>query len=95
MLWDITMPGMVGYHAAMFYNQNNTAVEASPVTTALEYRVGFDLAKMLGYPVGDSIDGSSGLPQAGPKSSHLEEAALAPEKTPQPWGHVTCDGSVC
>jgi hypothetical protein len=86
MLWDITMPGMVGYHAAMFYNQNNTAVEASPVTTALEYRVGFDLAKMLGYPVGDSIDGSSGLPQ--------EEAALAPEKTPQPWGHITCDGSV-
>jgi len=51
MYWDITMPGAIGYFAAMLYNQNNVAAEASPVTTLLEIEVGKDLARMLGYPV--------------------------------------------
>lgn len=51
MLWDITMPGAIGYFAAMLYNQNNVAVEASSVTTKLEMEVGNDLCAMLGYPV--------------------------------------------
>ncbi|WP_107498120.1 pyridoxal-dependent decarboxylase [Thalassobius sp. I31.1] len=53
MYWDITMPGAIGYFAAMLYNQNNVAAEASPVTTLLEIEVGKDLARMLGYTVPD------------------------------------------
>lgn len=49
MLWDQVLPAMVGYFAAMLYNQNNVAAEASPVTTLLELRVGEDLCSMLGF----------------------------------------------
>ena len=51
MLWDTTLPAVVGYLAAMLANQNNVAAEASPVTTALEMQVGRDLCTMLGYSV--------------------------------------------
>jgi hypothetical protein len=51
MLWDQALPSMIGYFAAMLYNQNNVAAEASPVTTQLEIQVGNDLCKMLGYEV--------------------------------------------
>lgn len=49
MLWDCTLPALVGYFAAMLYNQNNVAAEASPVTTHLERVVGKDLCRMVGY----------------------------------------------
>ena len=49
MTWDQTMPGMAGYFAAMLYNQNNVALEASPITTVLEVEACEDLCKMLGY----------------------------------------------
>lgn len=48
---DMSMPAAVGYFAAMLYNQNNVAAEASPVTTYLEIEVGNDLCRMLGYVV--------------------------------------------
>ncbi|MFE8968360.1 pyridoxal phosphate-dependent decarboxylase family protein [Streptomyces albogriseolus] len=67
MLWDHTLPSIAGYFAAMLYNQNNVAAEASPVTTRLEEEVGLDLCRLLGY----------------------DEA-----RTPTPWGHLTCDGTV-
>lgn len=51
MLWDLTIPSMLGYFAAMLYNQNNLAAVASPVTTLLEVAVGKDLCGLLGYPV--------------------------------------------
>jgi glutamate/tyrosine decarboxylase-like PLP-dependent enzyme len=51
MLWDVTIPGLAGYFAAMLYNQNNVAAEASPVTTMMEIAVGDDLCRMLGYKV--------------------------------------------
>ena len=51
MLWDVTIPGLAGYFAAMLYNQNNVAAEASPVTTMMEIAVGDDLCRMLGYSV--------------------------------------------
>lgn len=51
MLWDVTLPAVLGYLAAILYNQNNVAAEASPVTTALETEVGRDLCGMLGYTV--------------------------------------------
>ncbi|MGW5050395.1 pyridoxal phosphate-dependent decarboxylase family protein [Actinokineospora sp. NPDC004072] len=57
MNWDLTIPSIVGYFAAMLYNQNNVAVEGSPVTTLLETVVGDDLCRMLGYTIPD--EGSS------------------------------------
>ncbi len=51
MLWDVTIPGLAGYFAAMLYNQNNVAAEASPVTTTMEIAVGDDLCRMLGFSV--------------------------------------------
>lgn len=49
MYWDTSLPGTAGYIAAMLYNQNNVAAEASPVTTALEIGVAEDLCEMLGF----------------------------------------------
>lgn len=54
MNWDLTMPGMLGYFCAMLYNQNNVALEASPVTSQLEKLVGDDLCRMLGFNLADS-----------------------------------------
>jgi glutamate/tyrosine decarboxylase-like PLP-dependent enzyme len=78
MNWETTLPGMIGYFAAMLYNPNNVAVEASPVTTKLEMEVGNDLCRMLGYSV--------------PHSSSEQPSNSVPGITP--WGHITCDGSV-
>ena len=51
MLWDQAMPATVGMIAALLYNQNNVAAEASPVTTRLEIEAANDLCRMLGYHV--------------------------------------------
>ncbi len=51
MLWDQALPATIGLFAALLYNQNNVAAEASPVTTRLEVEVGNDLCRMLGYTV--------------------------------------------
>lgn len=61
MYWDITLPGAIGYFAAMLYNQNNVAAEASPVTTLLEIEVGMDLARMLGYHIPDEAGQARGV----------------------------------
>ncbi len=57
MYWDQALPAVVGYIAALLYNQNNVAAEASPATTLLEIEVGNDLCRMLGYaqPGADEI----------------------------------------
>ncbi len=78
MLWDTTMPGILGYFAALLYNQNNVAAEASPVTTLMEIQVGNELCKMLGYHVTPMLPGSDSHP--------IDEITA--------WGHITCDGSV-
>lgn len=44
-----TLAAQVGYFAAMLYNPNNVAIEASPVTTRQELEVGRQLAAMVGY----------------------------------------------
>ncbi|MCJ1900597.1 MULTISPECIES: pyridoxal-dependent decarboxylase [Paracoccus] len=49
MYWDITLPGVAGYIAALLFNQNNVAAEASPVTTLLEITVGRELCRMAGF----------------------------------------------
>jgi glutamate/tyrosine decarboxylase-like PLP-dependent enzyme len=81
MLWDVTLPSVVGYFAALLYNQNNVAAEASPVTTWLEMLVGDDLAKLLGFYV----------PRRDPQTGQYEPV---PEGKVMGWGHITCDGSV-
>lgn len=80
MLWDTTLPGIAGYFAALLYNKNNVAAEASPVTTLMEMYVGNDLCKMLGYSVQ-------------PIGHDSTEDAL-PDDLITGWGHITCDGSV-
>ena len=62
MNWDITMPSVIGYVAAMLYNQNNVAAEASPVTTALEIIVGQDLCRMLGFEEQSHASGKAIIP---------------------------------
>ncbi|KAL4238903.1 hypothetical protein ACF0H5_003610 [Mactra antiquata] len=49
MNWDSSMPGNLGYLAALLYNANNVANEASPVTTQYEIEVGEQLCEMLGF----------------------------------------------
>src|SRR5690606_542738 len=44
-----TIASQIGYFAAMLYNPNNVAIEASPVTTRMELEVGDQLAAMVGY----------------------------------------------
>jgi len=57
MYWDQALPAVLGYIAALLYNQNNVAAEASPATTLFEIEVGNDLCRMLGYadPDAESI----------------------------------------
>jgi glutamate/tyrosine decarboxylase-like PLP-dependent enzyme len=49
MNWDVSLPSLAGYVAAVLYNQNNVAGEGSPVTTALEMEVAADLCRMIGF----------------------------------------------
>ena len=78
MLWDQALPGLIGLVAALLYNQNNVAAEASPVTTRLEIEAGRDLCRMLGYTV----------PEPGAEQGAASLAGLAP------WGHITSGGTV-
>ena len=80
MLWDTTLPGILGYFAALLYNQNNVAAEASPVTTIIEMYVGNELCKMLGYAIN-------------PIGTKPGDFKLLDNQVTG-WGHITCDGSV-
>lgn len=51
---DQSLPAILGYLSTMFYNPNNVAFEASPITTRLEIDVGEDLCEMMGYTVDHS-----------------------------------------
>lgn len=86
MLWDTTIPGILGYFAALLYNQNNVAAEASPVTTLIEMQVGNELCKMLGYKI-KPIDLDAILEKGLPEQPVNTDTDIA-------WGHITCDGSV-
>ncbi|KAF4501132.1 L-tyrosine decarboxylase [Fusarium agapanthi] len=48
--------------AAMMYNPNNVATEASPYTTSVERDVGVDLCRMLGYGYGVGGEDSDVVP---------------------------------
>jgi len=49
MAFEQTIASQIGYFAAMLYNPNNVAIEASPVTTRLELEVADQLGRMIGY----------------------------------------------
>ncbi len=51
---DTFMVSHLAYVMTMLYNQNNCAVEASPVTTDLELEAGEDLCRMFGFDVSKS-----------------------------------------
>ncbi|KAK7420377.1 hypothetical protein QQX98_002800 [Neonectria punicea] len=53
MATDLTMSSLLGYFMTMLYNPNNVALEASPMTTLVELRVGQQLCKMFGYNIDD------------------------------------------
>ena len=46
---DILMSATLGYIAAMLYNPNNCAYEASTATTPMELEVGKDFARLMGF----------------------------------------------
>lgn len=46
---DILMPSVMAYVAAMLYNSNNVAYEASTATSPMELEVGMDFARLMGY----------------------------------------------
>lgn len=60
MNWDLTMPGLLGYFAAMLYNPNNVAFEGSTATTILELIVGDDICRMLGYHIPSEAEVTQG-----------------------------------
>src|SRR2546423_107312 len=47
---DLLLPAIVGYFAAMLYNQNNVVAESSPVTIVKELEYVKALTNMLGLP---------------------------------------------
>ncbi|KAH6884277.1 pyridoxal phosphate-dependent transferase [Thelonectria olida] len=51
MCTDLTMSSLLGYFMTMLYNPNNVALEASPMTTLVELRVGKQLCKLFGYNI--------------------------------------------
>src|SRR5579862_8715698 len=55
---DLLLPGLVGYFAAMLYNQNNVAGESSPMTGRLEHEVIAMLARMVGFLPGTETTGT-------------------------------------
>ena len=50
MIWETTIPALVGNFATLLYNPNNCAYEASPYTTLLEIEAMKEFAKMFNYP---------------------------------------------
>ena len=53
---DQNLPAILGYLSTVFYNPNNVAFEASPLTTLIEVEVGLQLCEMLGYNRFEDVD---------------------------------------
>lgn len=51
MIWDMTLPSIVGYFAGMLQNQNNVTPQASPATTLFEILACNDIAQMIGFVI--------------------------------------------
>eukprot|EP00795_Rhopilema_esculentum_P016561 gene16561-7984_t len=55
MVWDISLPSLLGYLSGMLWNQNNVDSSTSPVTTLIEARVGRQLCEMFGFRQDDEM----------------------------------------
>ena len=51
MTFEANMPALLGYFMTMLYNPNNVSIEASPLTTIAEIKVGLQLCKLFGYNI--------------------------------------------
>ncbi|KAK1228158.1 hypothetical protein PQX77_008791, partial [Marasmius sp. AFHP31] len=51
MSFDVSLPAILGYFAAIVYNQNNVTPEASPFSSYVEWKVGKRLCEMLGFNI--------------------------------------------
>jgi glutamate/tyrosine decarboxylase-like PLP-dependent enzyme len=69
---ETTLPAMLGYLIGMVHNQNNVAPEGGPLTALLEYEVGEDLCKMLGFTPQVQTSKPWGHLTAGGSISNLE-----------------------
>ena len=49
MIWESTMPSILGYVSGLLWNQNNVDSTASPVTTQFEVDVGNQLCKLMRF----------------------------------------------
>jgi len=49
MVNDVSMPATLGYLMGLMYNPNNVTPEAGPLTHIIEYDVGQQLCRMLGF----------------------------------------------
>jgi glutamate/tyrosine decarboxylase-like PLP-dependent enzyme len=49
MLWDMTLPSMIGYFTEMLQNSNHVSTQASAATIVLEQLVTRDICKMIAY----------------------------------------------
>lgn len=49
MLWDLTLPSLIGYFTEMLQNSNNVSVQASTATILLEKMVTEDICNMIAY----------------------------------------------
>lgn len=83
MLWDTTLPSMLGYFATMLHNPNNVTIQASTLTTFLEQLVGWDLCGMLGFPFPDLDKGTR---QVDDPNDAVDDIV--------PHGHLTSGGTV-
>ena len=53
MVWDTSIPSLLGYISGLLWNQNNVDSSTSTVTTLLEIAVGKQLCQMLGFSRGE------------------------------------------
>jgi glutamate/tyrosine decarboxylase-like PLP-dependent enzyme len=80
--FETTLPAILGYVVGLLYNQNNLTPEIGPLTSWIEYVVGQQLCKMVGYAYNNI-------------SSEMDlQSAVETCERPTGWGHITCDGSV-
>jgi hypothetical protein len=91
MVFEQTIASQVGYFAAMLYNPNNVAIEASPVTTRLELEVGRQLAGMIGYDParpGGTSPPAGRWPTSRPSGWRGTSSTFPwpPGPPPTPWG---------
>ncbi|KAJ7767800.1 pyridoxal phosphate-dependent transferase [Mycena metata] len=80
--FDTTLPAILGYVVGLLYNQNNLSPEIGPLTSWLEYVVGQQLCKMVGYAY-NKVYSEPGL-----------QASVEKPGDRVGWGHITGSGSV-